>query len=195
MKLHAFVDGTWRETLQEEAEAAAPAISAAVRLATDGLKGSYRAQVRSAGLGNKLANTWRSNHYQQGQINAAGYVFSKAASIMAGYQEGGVIRANRAQWLLIPTEEAGGQIRRRRVTPKLWERANGVKLRPVFVQGGGLGLLIAPPLQKGGKDRVIFLLVRQVKLQKRLDLDPPAQEWEAKLPQLVVDNWRAGGAR
>ena len=36
----------------------------------------------------------------------------------------------------------------------------------------------------------IFLLVPQVKLPKRLSLDGPAREAEARLPGLIVANWR-----
>jgi Family of unknown function (DUF6441) len=38
----------------------------------------------------------------------------------------------------------------------------------------------------------IFLLVAQVKLQKRLDLDRDAREVEADLPGLIVANWVDG---
>ena len=44
----------------------------------------------------------------------------------------------------------------------------------------GRGLAIVP----------IFLLVPQVKLQKRLSLDGPAREAEARLPRLIVANWK-----
>ena len=38
----------------------------------------------------------------------------------------------------------------------------------------------------------IFLLVSQVKLPKRLSLDGPAREAEARLPGLILTNWREG---
>jgi Family of unknown function (DUF6441) len=38
----------------------------------------------------------------------------------------------------------------------------------------------------------IFLLVAQVKLPKRLDLDRDAQTAEADLPGLIVANWFEG---
>jgi Family of unknown function (DUF6441) len=36
---------------------------------------------------------------------------------------------------------------------------------------------------------VIFFLVPQVRLAKRLDLDAVTQEWRDRLPALVVANW------
>ena len=38
----------------------------------------------------------------------------------------------------------------------------------------------------------IFILVPQVKLPKRLSLEGPAREAEARLPGLIVANWEEG---
>jgi len=36
---------------------------------------------------------------------------------------------------------------------------------------------------------IIFILVPQVRLTKRLDLETVAREWQDKLPALVAQNW------
>ena len=41
----------------------------------------------------------------------------------------------------------------------------------------------------GRATAVIFLLVPQVRLRKRLDLDRSARAAEARLPELIVANW------
>ena len=42
---------------------------------------------------------------------------------------------------------------------------------------------------------VMFVLVPQVRLRKRLDIDGAARRWQGLLPQLVLDAWpQAGGS-
>lgn len=194
MKIRAWVDGSWQEALKAEGEAVAPAISAGVNAAAVGLKGAYRAQVTAAGLGSRLAKTWQSRLYQPGEVTAAGLVYSKAASIIEGYATGALIQAKGSRWLAIPTDEAKQRQGRRRITPTIWEKQNRHKLQFVLANGG-IGLLLGPPREKGGKARVIFILVRQVRVKQRLGLEGPKQEWENALPQLILDNWDVNGVR
>jgi hypothetical protein len=44
---------------------------------------------------------------------------------------------------------------------------------------------------RGFKNRsvIIFILVPQVQLRKRFDLEAVAREWQEKLPALIVQNW------
>ena len=71
------------------------ATSAAVKAETNALKKSLRADVEKAGLGRRLANTWRSETYPgSGKVsmNASGFLWSKAPKIIEGYDKGGVIK-------------------------------------------------------------------------------------------------------
>lgn len=98
---------------------------------------------------------------------------------------------------------------RERVTPAGFERRSGLKLR--FVPGRGnraflvvdqaqLTRGIAVPYRgKGrgsrlygpaGQTMVIFILVPQVKLKKRLDLDAVAEVAGSRVPGLIVNRWR-----
>ena len=105
--------------------------------------------------------------------------------------------------LAIPTEAAGRVQRGRRITPGEWERRRGLRLRFVYRRRGP-SLLVADRARintrdqavasraKTGRNQVtapIFLLVPQVKLPKRLDLDRDAERVLDSAPGLIVANW------
>ena len=85
MRLLAAIQGNLNDLLKAELAAAERAVTAGVRAATDGLKTELRRQIIGAGLGNRLANTWRGEVYPKGQpsIGAAGFVWSKAPGMCA----------------------------------------------------------------------------------------------------------------
>jgi len=106
-------------------------------------------------------------------------------------------------WLAIPTEAAGRGFRGGRITPGEWERRRGMRLRFVY-RPRGPSLLVADRARintrgqavvsrsKTGRNQVtapIFLLVPQVKLPKRLDLDRDAERALDSVPGLIVANW------
>ncbi len=73
---------------------------------TLGLKNELRAQVEAAGMGGKLAKTWRGRRYpvSKPSIEAAAYVFSKAPDIVDAFDRAPVIRTvNGRKYLAIPT--------------------------------------------------------------------------------------------
>ena len=74
MKLAAAITGDLRKIMAEEVKAAEDAVTAAMRQAADGLKADLRRQVTEAGMGHRLANTWRAELYPKGRksIKAAG---------------------------------------------------------------------------------------------------------------------------
>lgn len=215
MRLQAAIEGDLKRFLAEEMKAGEEAVTAGVREATEGLKQDLRRQIAGAGLGQRLANTWRSEVYPKGarSIRAAGLVFSKAPNIVRVYEEGAVIRSKHGFFLAIPTPAAGrfGD-GRRKMTPGLWERMHGARLRFVYRRRGP-SLLVADNRRaragrRGGFARAsasalrtgrglvtvpMFLLVPQVTLRKRLDVTGAAEKWLALLPQLVVRNWRDVG--
>ena len=80
MRLLAALQGDLKKIMAAEQRAAERAVTDGVRQATDGLKLELRGQVTGAGLGQRLANTWRGQVFpKSGQsLNAAGFVFSKA---------------------------------------------------------------------------------------------------------------------
>lgn len=105
-----------------------------------------------------------------------------------------------------------GKFSRARITPARWERNTGRKLRMVYRKGEN-SLLVDdgdvlpgnPMVWRGGGRRggyksvkkinrkkpiPIFVLVPQVKLRKKLDLDRDAVKWGDQLPALILKNWK-----
>ena len=132
MKLTATTIGSLGQIMAEEVRAGEKAATAAVRQAGEGLKTAWRAQIIGAGLGTRLAKTIRSQTYpRSGQsLNAAVVVWSKAPVIVGAHDTGPLIRSRNGFWLAIPTPAAGKSLRGGRITPREWERRNG--LRPAL---------------------------------------------------------------
>lgn len=210
MRLGAALTGDLARMMALEIKAAEQAVTAGMRAATDGLKTELRSQITDAGLGARLARTWRGETFPKGQasIAAAGFVWSKAPGIVRVHEEGAVIRSTRGFFLAIPTEAAGrfgdgGK----KITPGGWERRTGQRLRFVFRRGapsllvadlrartgkrGGFARASATALRTGrGLATVpIFILVPQVSFRKRLDVAGAAARWQARLPNLIVAKW------
>ena len=82
------------------------AVAAGTREAGHGLRTELRRQVASAGLGQRLANSWRDKHYPNQKLDAASLVYTKAPQIIRAFDEGAVIRSRRGRFLAIPTENA-----------------------------------------------------------------------------------------
>jgi hypothetical protein len=82
------------------------AVTTGTRDAGRGLKAELRRQVASAGLGQRLANSWRDKHYPNQKLNAASLIDTKAPQIIRAFNEGAVIRSRRGRFLAVPTENA-----------------------------------------------------------------------------------------
>ncbi|CAA7621611.1 conserved hypothetical protein [Candidatus Terasakiella magnetica] len=211
MKLAAALSGDLRKIMAEEVKAAEDAVTAGMRQAADGLKADLRRQITEAGMGQRLANTWRAELYPKGRksIKAAGFVFTRAPTIIRAFDQGAMIKSKHGFWLAIPTPAAGTGARGKRMTPGLWEQMHGARLRFIYRRGAP-SLLVAENMRaragkRGGFAKgsasalrsgrglasvVMFILVPQVSLKKRLDVDGVAERWASALPELIVRNWR-----
>ena len=98
--------------------------------------------------------------------------------------------------------------RGKRMTPGLWERMRGQRLRFVYRSGkpsllvadnfraktgkrGGFAVASASA-QKSGRGLTtvpIFLLVPQAQLKKKFDIASAAQRWQDRLMVLVTQSW------
>jgi hypothetical protein len=185
------------------------------RAAGRGLKTELRRQVTSAGLGQRLANSWRDKHYPNQKLDAASLVYTKAPQIIRAFDEGTVIRSRRGRFLAIPTENAPKKgTDGRRISPSTFPEHRFGPLR--FVpRPTGPSLLVVDGLRasfsrktgdlrgfRRATDRarqsgqrvttvVMFLLVPQVKLGKRLDVVPAAERAVAQLPALIEQQLRS----
>jgi len=188
-----------------EIGAAERAVSAGTRQAGERLKTAWRGQITGAGLGQRLANTVRSLSFPKtgASINAATLVFTRAPRIVGAHDEGGLISSRAGLWLAIPTEATPRGPRGRRMTPAEVEQRLGVTLR-LISRPGRPGLLVADRVRlttrgraavsrsKTGKGQIttpLFVLVPQVRLPKRLDLDRDAERIAGQVPQMIVDSW------
>jgi len=203
-RLQAAIVGDLRRHMEAERRGAEIAVTAAVREAGAGLKQDWRGQIVAAGLGPRLGRTIRDRYYPGGEsISAAALVYSRAGRIVAAFEQGVVIRSRRGLWLAIPTELAGKGLKGGRITPGEWERRTGMRLRFVYRRGRsallvadnvrvnkrGLAVASRSKTGRGAGTAIVFVLVPQVSLKKRLNLDRAAAEWRSRLPDLVVRNW------
>jgi len=191
--------------MAQQVAAAEKATSKAMQIAGGDLKSAWRQQVVSAGLGTRLGNTVRNLNFPKGQtsLRAASLVYTKAPRILGAFERGATIRSKSGFYLAIPTEAAGRAPGGRRFTPGEWERRRGIKLRFVYRPRGG-SLLVAEKARlntkgiaaisrsKTGRNQVtvpIFILVPQVRLNKRLRLMEAADAAISSVPRLIVANW------
>jgi len=209
MKLAATIVGSIKADLQAEMRGIEKAVAAGVKEAGDGLKGSLRKQVVTAGLGSRLARAWRSRAYPNKGHDAASLVWSKAPQIIRTFDEGTVIRSKSGFWLAIPTPAAPKRgVGGKRITPSNFPEHRFGPLRFVY-RARGPSLLVVDGVRvsaktgrvgrraKGGAftrvgrmkagiaTAVMFLLVPQVRMPKRLDVRRAAERWSRRLPSLI----------
>lgn len=204
MKLDLSVTGDIINVMRAEIIAGEKAVTTAMRVAGAGLKSDWRAQITSARLGQRLANTIRSKTYPAAgeSLEAAALIWSNAPQIIGAHDTGPLIRSKDGFWLAIPTPAAGKGTRGKALTPGEWERRRGLRLRFVYRRNGpsllvadgrlnsrGLGVASRSKTGRGQSTVPIFLLVPQVKLAKRLSLARDAERAQAAIPGLIVANW------
>lgn len=178
----------------------AAAATEAMRGATGTLKASLRRQVTDAGLGTRLANTWRANAYPQAGRNSldpAGYAWSNAPDIINAFASGAVILPRGGKrFLWIPTKNVPRKGGRRGSTGKM----TPFEVEVAFDQDliirkwkGGRSLAFVSVIRarnkRGGLRRVtrgrraqgrdaelvlMFVLVPTVQIPKKFDLQDAA---------------------
>jgi len=183
------------------------AVTQGVAEAAKLVQADFRSQIDAAGLGRKLAGTIRTQTYPRGGVspNAAALVWSKAPEIVGAHERGALIRSQNGFFLAIPTPAAGRGSRGSRMTPGEWEARRGIRLRLVYrenapsllvadgarVNARGLGVASRSKTGRGVATVPIFILLPQVRLRKRIDLQRSAREGALALPGRI----RAAAAR
>ena len=205
MKLNVSFTPDLVALMRAEVAAGQKAVSTTMAQAGTSLKAAWRGQITGAGLGQRLANTIRQQAYPKGRnsLDAAALVWSNAPVIIGAHDTGPLIRSGNGFWLAIPLPAAGKAMGGKRITPAMWEQKTGLRLRFVY-RSRGPSLLVADAVRlntrgqaavsksKTGRGQMtvpIFLLVRQVKLPKRLDLARDAERAADGVPGLIVANW------
>lgn len=191
----------------------AQAATAAMRETMPIAKQELRDQVTSAGLGQRLANTWRGEVYPKDRraLNPAGYIWSNAPDIIDSFMRGATIRpVNGAQFLWIPTKNvprARGRVGRKgnnlkggALTPE--ECENRFNTDFVVLRGRAGRLLafmdlLAAKNRRGfrpatrarlaqGRQRkltLMFVLTPTARMPKLLDVDKVADRWTERFEQ------------
>lgn len=213
MKIGASIDGDLDAIATEILQEAEAAVTRGVFAAGRGLRDDWRGQVRASGLGSRLANSVRQTDFPRSgtSLRAASLVWTKAPDILHAFDGGVLIRGKDGLWLAIPLPAAGlTGLGRQRISPWRWEQRTGMRLRFVYRRNGP-SLLVADDARltsrglaaaKGGRQRrdgiltgaqtvPVFLLLRQVKMPKKLDLDGLAREATARLPGAILGAWKA----
>ncbi|MBI2236693.1 MAG: hypothetical protein HYU60_07075 [Magnetospirillum sp.] len=210
MRVLAAIRGDLTRVMADEVKATERAAGSAMRDATNGLKLDLRAQVTGAGLGQRLANSWRSQTYPASgdSLRPAGMVWSKAPHIIRAFDEGATIRSADGFWLAVPGPGCPARIGKKRPTPRLVEERLGIPLRFVYRRGGP-SLLVADDMRarqgkRGGPRQfagvnfarsrtgrnaataIMFLLYPQVTLRKRLDINRAKGAAERRLVTTLV---------
>ena len=143
--------------MKAEIKAGESAAFVGVDAATQGCKGELRGQVTGAGLGKRLANTWRSRSYpaDRRSLKPGGFIWSKAPTIVTAFAYGATIRAKSGGFLAVPLPAAGKHgDGRKRITPGGWERAHGQRLRFVYRRGRA-SLLVADNARLNTRGRAV----------------------------------------
>jgi hypothetical protein len=190
------------------------AVSEAMTDVQTGLKDELREQAVSAGMGARLAKTWRGKRFPESQpsINSVAYVWTRAPDIVDAFERGVPIIARNRRFLAVPTKDAGVShttAKNKRLTPAIWETETGVKLR--FVPRGSHALLVTDasyvrqparwrrrksfkpirtPLSGGRRFVVIFVLVPLVRPGKRFDVEGAGNRWADRVDGLIAQYWR-----
>jgi hypothetical protein len=100
-------------------------------------------QVANAGLGQRLANSWRDKHYPNQKLDAASLLYTNAPQIIRAFDEGAVIRSRRGRFLAIPTENAPRRgINGRRISPSTFPEHRFGPLRSLARSSGPSVLVV-----------------------------------------------------
>jgi hypothetical protein len=93
MKLAAAITRSLPADMQAELRNIERAVATGTRDAGHGLRTELLRQVASAGLGQRLANSWRDKHYPNQKLDAVSPVYTRVPQIIRAFDEGAVIRS------------------------------------------------------------------------------------------------------
>lgn len=185
-----------KEAMAQQERELTRAVTAGMKDGAGALKTALRDQVVAAGLGDRLAKTWRDRTYpeKKASLHPKGWVWSKAPEIISAYDEGReIVPVNGRKYLAIPTRAA------RALTGKKGARLTVAQVearlkRPIVIirskNGNLLGLYdprTSASKRRGTKRDLILLytFVPMVKVRKRLDVAREVERIAGKLPDLI----------
>ncbi|WP_242095423.1 DUF6441 family protein [Sphingomonas sp. CROZ-RG-20F-R02-07] len=210
MRITAVLDGLDVVLKAAEGEIAS-VVTDAMREGAAGLKDELREQVRGAGLGSRLATTWQGIAYPETgeSIEPAGYVYSRAPTIISAYAEGAqIVPINGHRFIAIPTKNVPRASGRRMPRMTVFEVETAFNqdliLRPGR-RGSLLGFVDAvraksvrrPGVRNATKGRLaqgrkrelilMFVFVKAVRVAKVLDVEGAANRWATSIAASITD--------
>jgi hypothetical protein len=213
VKLTTTITGSIKAGMEAEMRTISKAVTAGVKEAGRGIKADLRKQVVSAGLGMRLSRTWRERTYPNKGHDTASLVWSKAPQIIRTFDEGAVIKSKSGLWLAIPTPSAPKRgVGGKRINPSNFPEHRYGPLRFVYRRGRPSLLVVdgvrinksgrvgrrakggaftkTGRMKQGMATVVMFIMVPQVRLKKRLDVKREAERWSRRLPALIQRHMR-----
>lgn len=194
MELRAAVRGNLQAILRDEERAIARAATRSVRAAAGQARRMLRGQIRRnfgerdgrlSGAAFEDTVRYRSKPRRGQALDAETRVYSRArykrrggeVDLLALYDQGVTIRARSGRWLAVPTADAplrNGRGGTARASP----REAGIALQFVRIDQNR-ALLVTKG--RGRHRRVLYVLLREVKLDKRLDVQRAFTSGERRL--------------
>ena len=194
----AAIRGKLKAEMAAEVKAGEGAVTAVIRRRTLKLKQDVRAQISSAGLGERLGNAMRDRFYPSrgASLSATGVVASRAiykrpgglVDLITVFQEGATINARGGKYLAIPVGVGKNESLRN-------FDSKDIDLIP-FRNGQGYVVLRRGARQFGrGGGGVLFLLIKQARIKRRLNLDGVIAAAENGIDQDIVNEWNSRATR
>ena len=213
LKIELAVEGNLRREMDAELDAIAKGLTGAVKEAGALVQQRLRDQVTGSGLGPRLAKTVRLQVYPRGQLSLepAAFIYTKAPKILNAFAGGVTIKSKDGFFLAIPTDNAPKKgVGGKRINPTNWPEHRFGRLRFVY-RARGPSLLVADELRasyarKTGQFRgfrqasvrarekgqtataVMFVLVPQVRLSRRLNPKAAGEAGQRRLASLIARN-------
>lgn len=209
MRFDVSIAGDWQQVTAAEVNAAEIGVTRGIAAGGQSLKKLWRGQVLAAGLGNRLANSVRSQLYPRAgySLGAAALIYTNADKLMNAFDTGPTIISKEGYWLAIPQPSAGKGLRGGKITPGEWERRTGRRLVFIYRRGRTAFLMDSGIVRKHqyldrkgfhkmrrqkkmiGPLAPVFILVPRVKLKKMLDIAAAAEQAASMVPSAIVANW------
>ncbi|WP_174710261.1 DUF6441 family protein [Thalassospira marina] len=221
MRIDVDVSRDLRRVMHAKSDDLKKAVTQGMRDTSPQVKEFLRAQVRRAGMGSRLANSWRDESYPKrgsSSFDAAALVWTKAPKIVNAFDKGVLIRSDSGFFLAIPTENAPKKgMDGKRISPSNFPEFRYGRLRLVYRRNGasllvvdGVGFTktgrVSRQRKNGGRLKSgaygrgvttvpMFLLVRQVKLKKRFDVKDAERFGARAAVRNILRNLRAKNGR
>jgi hypothetical protein len=215
VKFAAWITRSLQANMRAELGDIERAASNGTREPAAGSRPSCAGRLRAQSSASASATAGATSTIRTGKSTPRPLVYTKAPQIIRAFDEGALIRSKRGRFLAIPTENAPRKATDgKRISPSTFPEHRLGPLR--FVpRPSGPSLLVADGLRashsrqtgqlrgfRRATDRarhsgqglvtvVMFLLMPQVKLPKRLDVARAAERWSAQLPALIEQHLQA----